>query len=505
MFFDKMKKVLKTDFNDSKTENGATGYKTTGSELLNLNFAVSSLRKSLPPEIRNRFAKAYNENPMLALKWLFFARDIRGGLGERRLFRIILQDIAQRYDVELAKVLMPIVSEYGRFDDLFVFFDTAMENDLLEFIKNQIENDLKNFNNSNNGNVSLLAKWLPSINTSSKESVAKAKKIAKYLGYTEKEYRKTLVKLRKRIDVVEIKMSANEWGKIKYERVPSKANLLYNKAFFRHDEDRRLKFLEKLKNGETKINAGTIFPHEIVHKYGRSDNIDDTLEQLWKALPDTIENDKSTIVVADGSGSMMVRVDNNSSATALSVANALAIYFSERTNGEFKNQYITFSNSPQLVKFSENQTLRDKLRVAYAHGEVANTNIEAVFDLILKTAIKNKLRQSKIPKNILIVSDMEFDNATSSRVTGKLFDAVSRKYINAGYRLPRLIFWNVASRTQTIPVIENDLGVVLISGFSANSLKMVMSGDTDPYKAMVKVLNSERYALVENCAKNYVV
>lgn len=368
--------------------------------------------------------------------------------------------------------------------------------------------------------ISLLAKWLPSENASSNETKRYANIIRRGLGMTSREYRKMLSKMRKYIDVVECKMSAKEWNGINYEAVPSRANLIYNNAFLRNDEERRRAYLGALEKGEAKINASTLFPHDIVHKYGRGYGVDATLEGLWKALPDTVKGCGNTIVVADGSGSMTCNVGGNTGVTALDVANSLAIYFAERSSGEFKDKYITFSERPQLVDFSNAKTLRDKLDIARRHNEVANTNIEAVFDLILNTAIRNKMAQEDMPANILIVSDMEFDSCATSgtpsasrnswgwysssyqRPTTTLFDTIAKKYAEHGYKLPRLVFWNVNSRTGTIPIKENDLGVALVSGFSVNIVKMVMSNKTDPYECLLETLNTERYQAVEDAVKD---
>jgi hypothetical protein len=325
-----------------------------------------------------------------------------------------------------------------------------------------------------------------------------------------------LTSLRKHLNVVETKMSAKEWELIDYETVPSKANLVYNSAFLRNDEERRRNYLASLAKGEAKINASVLFPHEIVHNYADPRSYwrtsfkpeDGTLEALWKALPDAVKGCGTTLVVADGSGSMTSQVDRKSSVCALEVANALAIYFAERASGPYKDNYITFSETPQFVDLSKGKTLRDKLVIASKHNEVANTNIEAVFDLILKTAITHSLPQEDLPENLLIISDMEFDGCAVSgkptkdrwgyarcngTVDARLFETIKARYKAAGYKVPRLIFWNVCSRTSTIPVKENDLGVALVSGFSTNLVKMVMSNKTDPYECLLETLNSPRY------------
>lgn len=365
-----------------------------------------------------------------------------------------------------------------------------------------------------NNSISLLAKWMCSENTSSRQTKKYAKILREGLGLSSREYRKMLSEMRKYLDVVEVKMSNKDWSEIKYEAVPSRANLIYNNAFLRNDEARRREYLGKLEKGETKINASTLFPHDIVHKYtiryGWKYSInqkDATIEALWKALPDTVNGCGNTIVVADGSGSMTTQVDRSSSVTALEVANALAIYFAEHSSGQFKDKYITFSERPQIVDFSNATSLHDKLQIALAHDECANTNIEKVFYLILDTAIKNRMKQEDLPQNILIISDQEFDSCAScgnnrsswdfKKPSQRLFDVIALKYANAGYSIPRLVFWNVNSRTGTIPVKENELGVALVSGFSVNIAKMVLSNKLDPYECLLETLNSERYAPIE--------
>ena len=432
------------------------------------------------------------------MRWLFYCRDIRGGLGEKRTFRVILKHLAQDKP-EVVRSVVKLASEYGRYDDLWCLLDTDLKTDVFKVIKAQLDVDRANMRK--NTQISLLAKWLPSENASSAETKRYATMIREWYGLSNKDYRKMLSEMRKYLDVVERKMSAKQWGEINYESVPSRANLIYNKAFLRNDEERRREYLNALEKGEVKINAGTLFPHDIVHKY-MNGNIfivdvlptDSALESLWKTLPNTVQGNDNTIVVADGSGSMTCRIDPNSGVTALDVANALAIYFSERSSGEFKNKYITFSKRPQLVDFSNAKTLRDKIQIALRHSECADTNIEATFDLILRTAVNGNMSQEDMPRNILIISDMEFNSAVGFNKPDEiLFATISKKYEKHGYKLPRLVFWNVNSRTGTIPVKENELGVALVSGFSVNIVNMVMSDKLDAYECLLDVLNSERY------------
>ena len=508
-FMNAVRKTLDNEYNVSITENGAVGYRTTGKDLLDLNFAIASLRKMSDAEVSNRFMKAFCEDQILAMKWLFYARDARQGVGERRLFRVVLADLVKS-NPEMVIPVINLIPEYGRFDDLWCLLDNAESAKVVyQIVDNQLKQDWENM--AANKPISLIAKWMPSINASSVKTKEYGKKLCKALKMTEREYRKALSKLRKYLDVVEVKMSNKNWSEIKYEAVPSRANLIYNGAFLRNDEARRREYLGKLEKGETKINASTLFPHDIVHKYMNggmwSQSLkakDATIEALWKALPDTVKGCGNTIVVADGSGSMTNTVDSNSSVTALDVANALAIYFAERSSGQFKDRYITFSNRPQIVDFSNCASLHAKIQKALRHNEVADTNIEKVFDLILTTAINGKMHQEDLPQNILIISDMEFNacaRCNSGRPNQTLFNTIAQKYARAGYKMPRLVFWNVNSRTGTIPVKENDLGVALVSGFSVNVAKMVMSGKTDPFECLLETLNSERYAPVEEALK----
>lgn len=500
-------------FNISVTENGAEGYKSTGKALLDMNFKVPSYRAANTQSIINDFEAAFYENPKLAIKWAFMLRDARGGMGERRIFRIIMKHLADTIPFVM-KELMKLFPEYGRWDDLLCLEGTSLESKMFEMLGFQLNLDVTHM--KQNKNVSLLAKWLPSENASSKETIRLAKRVRKHCGMDSKTYRKTLSALRSYIDVVERKMSANKWTNINYEAVPSKANLIYANSFMKHDSARRAEYLEALKNGEAKINAAVLYPHEIVHKYDllkgydtgireesfNQFNEDLTLEELWKGLAEYTV-DKQILVVRDGSGSMKKCI-GNSKTTALDVSTALALYCAERCKGPYKDSFITFSSHPALVKLKENMSLKDRLLTCNRYDDCSNTNIEAVFDLVLKAAVRNNLTQKELPDSILIISDMEFDvaqgewnNPTFDFKQKRLFETISDSFQQAGYKMPRLVFWNVNSRTNTIPVSENENGVALVSGFSPAVLKMVMSDKLDPYECLVNMLNSKRYAPIE--------
>lgn len=516
MFMNSLKETLNNEFDNSVTENGALGYRTTGKELLDINFAVTSMRNWTEYKIIDKFMKAFYENKKLAVKWLFYVRDAREGVGERRLFRVCAKELSVTHP-DIIKAVIPLVPEYGRWDDLWCLLDSKLRYDILDLVEKQLSKDM--MDSTKNLPISLLAKWMPSCNTSSEETRKLAQVFIKEFGLDERSYRKMLSKLRAYLKVVEVAMSKKEWSAIDYSAVPSRANLIYNNAFLRNDEERRRAYLGALQKGETKINAGVLFPHDIVHKYAqmsrRNWETDTGLEEMWEALPDYVKGEGNTICVTDGSSSMTTSV-GGTNIRAIEVANALTIYFAERCSGEFHDKYITFSERPQLVDLSTGDSLKEKLEIANHYTEVANTNIEGVFDLILRTAINSGMSQEDMPKNILILSDMEFDGhvgvPTGRMITSwyrgdstpelaapdkKFFELIAQRFANHGYKLPRLVFWNINSRTGTIPVKENDLGVALVSGFSPAIVKMVLSNSTDPFECLLEQLNAPRYEPVE--------
>jgi len=511
----------------SITENGAVGYKTTGTKLLDLNFAVSSLRAQSDDAIVKLFSAAFYEDPKLAVKWLFFARDCRKGMGERRLFRVALKWLAS-VRKEYVKAVLPLIMEYGRADDMLVLSESDVWNDVIELIDTQISRDYGDYEAGKP--ISLLAKWLPSANTSSAATRALATKVRQGLKLSEKEYRKLLSKLRAKLNVIETKTSANKWNEIDYNAVPSQANMKYKNSFLRHDEARRREWLGKLEKCEAgvKINAGTLTAADIVHQYcigsigygwGRSniEKIDQTLEAAWKALPTTFDSTRNVIAVVDGSGSMKCQCSPAGNMLAHDVANGLGIYFSERLNGPFKDKFITFSGNPAFVDLSACMTLAEKISETLRHNECSNTDIEKTMHLVLETAVRNGLKQEEIP-DLLILSDMEFDQGTYMSGCGcsyygardqqysasrlALFENIKKEFQSKGYQMPKITFWNICGRSGTIPVKQNDLGVSLVSGFSQNIMQMVMSNKADPFDVLVEQLNTERYAAVGEAIKD---
>ena len=511
--------------NVSHTENGAAGYRTTANTLVDLNFKVASLRMRNEKEITEAYLRAFWESPKYAVKWLFFLRDILEGMGERRSFRICLKYLAVSQP-EITKAVLNYVPEYGRYDDLLVLLDTPLAGDVASLYQKQLRLDLAAM--AEGKGISLLAKWLPGNNTSSAEARRYAEILRKCFQMSPKQYRKTLSSLRRYGNVVETQISASAWASVNYDRVPAKANMKYDQAFARHDRARRTEYLEKVVAGDSKLHANGLMPYEIVHRYtGKgwycNDPIREDLltELLWKKITeDGFQNEwglKDAIVVADGSGSMYTNVSGNSTVQAIEVCNSLAIYFAEQLKGVFHNKAITFSSRPQFIDLKDNTKLKDKLEILRAYSEASNTNIKAVFDLLLEMAVSHAVPAEELPGQVLIISDMEFDQASAPNcwfLPGKretvdwapvdeaLFTTIGKQYEAAGYRMPRLIFWNVCGRTDTIPMVDNAEGLCLLSGFSQNAMKIAAEKEKkDPWEALKKVLDSPRYQPIEEALR----
>lgn len=460
------------------TENGGTAYASTNHEIVDFNFKVPFYRNQSVEDIQLDFAKVYFENPLLALKDLFYLGDIREGLGERKIFKAGLAWLCE-HEPEAANKVIPLIPDYSRWD---VLVDLGPDNlRATKAVLEQLESDLENMKQGKS--ISLLGKWMPSINTSSKETRAKARKWAKFLGISEKQYRKTLSALRAYLDVVEVKASAQQWSDINYSAVPSVANLKYNNAFMKHDTERREKFLANLKKGKGKINASVLYPHQIVAQYedGWGYKQEDTLlEEAWKNLPSYTAGD--TLVVRDGSYSMI--------GLPLQVATALAIYTAQKNTGVWHNKFLTFSSSPELVDISGADSLVGALNICAHYTDCSNTNIEATMKLILDAAVAAK---AELPDSIVIISDMQFD-ATQEYGRGTEFEKIAKMYLEAGYTLPKMVFWNVSDYNHGLVQLKtNENGLVEMSGFSVALLKQVLSNKTDPYEVLCDILDVPRY------------
>lgn len=483
-----MLEYLKNEANRTYTENGALTHATTYCDCLDLFATIGALRNSSEQEILKRFIRAFTEDPDLALKTLFFARDIRGGLGERMVFRVCLQWLAHNAPASVRKNI-PHVAEFGRWDDLLVLLGTPCEKDALELIRRQLDADLDAMDMGDD--VSLLAKWLPSVNASNPRTVAYAKRVARYLGMTDAQYRKTLVKLREKIRIIENNLRRMDYS-FDYAKQPSKALFKYRKAFYRNDGDRYSEFLDRVTRGEATMHTAALAPYEIIRPFLRSRVSPQeaaAIDATWNAQED-FSGDENALVVIDGSGSMYGFGDPAPAEVALS----LGIYFAERNTGAFRNHFITFSESPRLVEI-KGSTIEEKLRYCRGFNEIANTDIQKVFELILRAAVKNNVPQSEMPSTLYIISDMEFDDcAEGAELTN--FAYAKKIFAEAGYQLPRVVFWNVQSRSEQQPVTQNEQGVALVSGCSPRIFSMLKCGTLSPLGYMLEILGAERYAKI---------
>lgn len=485
---------LKAEANLTTTENLAITHASTMSDCLDLFATIGAIRFQDDNEIINHFMRAYTEDSDTAMKILFFGRDVRGGLGERRVFRVMAKWLAINEPEPIRKNLA-LIPEYGRFDDLLTFIDTPCEDAAIDVIRTQLEKDL-----ASNENVSLLAKWLPSVNASNAETVRMAKRIARALGMSDMQYRKTLSQLRKRIHIVENDLRERDYS-FDYEELPSKALLKYRQAFIRNDNSRYEAFLENVKSGKSTMHTGTLMPYEVIRPcigspyiwnqdhdvLTESERI--AIDTTWNALED-FAGDENALVVVDGSGSMY---GSFGKPLPIEVALSLGIYFAERNTGIFHNHFITFSETPQLVEI-KGRDITEKVRYCMSYNEVANTNLQAVFELILKAAIKNHASLEDMPKRLFIISDMEFDYCMDDAEETN-FARAKKLFVAHGYNLPEVIFWNVNSRNRQQPVTKNEQGVTLVSGCTPRLFSMVLDGAT-PYEFMMEVIGSERYAKI---------
>jgi hypothetical protein len=449
---------------DTLTENAMPTHLTSGSFLLDWFFHMGAMRARPEGEILLRFQRAFAEDRALATKSLFALRNIRGGMGERRAFRVILKWLAEHYP-EIVTENMHNIPHYGRWDDVLATIGTPAEHLALSFIFAALMDGEK-----------LCAKWMP---REGKKNGRMARYLAKAFEISAKQYRKLLAN---NTEVVESLMCRNAWGEINFAHVPSVAYSRYRKAFARHEPDRFSEFIASVEKGEKKVHADAIFPHSVVSNlYSWSDREGwRAAEAQWKNLPD-YGPPTGTLAVCDVSGSM--------SGEPMDVSIALGIYFSERLDGPFKDMICTFSYQPEFVRLSG--TLQQKYQtVANAHWAM-NTNLEAVFDLILRQATKHNLPQGQMPKNILILSDMQFDQCIRNPGDDAL-TMIRRRYGLAGYEIPQVIFWNLRSSIGT-PAKADDSDVVLLSGYSPALMRSVLGGKVNPYQIMLDTLNHPQY------------
>lgn len=485
--------------NIKSTENGARAYSTTGKALLDLFAQIGSLRPRSEQEIRTKFAEAFNADTMLATKMLFYCGNIRGGLGERRTFRVCLKWLAEKHPSIVIKNAS-LIPYFNRWDSMFVLVGTPAEKEMWKVIADQLNTDMaavvaSKKRGAKAQSISLLAKWMPTETASSQKTRALAHKCMTNLGLTPRAYRKVLSALRKHLKVVETSMSAQEWAAIQYAQVPSYAMKNYRKAFAKHDPDGFSAYKTSLVKGEAKINASTLYPYDLVAQYTKRGGYwgncrvtaDDIVEAQWKALPNYVQGENNILIMADVSGSMAGR--------PMDTSIGLATYFAQHNKGDYHNLYMTFTDKPHFITLREGATLAECVRTVMRTDVGYNTNLERAFDYILQHAINNNVSTKDMPKALVVVSDMEIDGYMRQSKMD-FVDAMKAKFARHGYRLPKLILWNVEARKDTFLTQSED--VIFVSGQATSTFRELcgnLNGKT-AWDIMLETLGNKMYDCV---------
>lgn len=476
-----------------KTWNGADALKTTESGLLDMFGRAGSMRAASAEDKRVLVSRAIKENAEAALKLLFYVRDVRGGYGERDTFRVMLERVANILPVESIEKNMWAIMEFGRADDLYALVGTKCEDVMWAWMKNQFELDYANMQEGKS--ISLLAKWIATPDSSVEKTKALGKLTAKKLGYSFKEmnqFKKKLRAMRRYLDLPEAKVCAGKWSEIEYSKCSSKFLFRYKRIINKHDAERWQAYLNSVEKGEVNMNMGTVTPAEIISDMRRNYTAD--LETMWKQLPDVCK--ANAMVMCDTSGSMTCSYGMKGNVMPIDVAFGLALYFAQRNTGDLKDLMMNFSDSPEFIRLDA-ATLMENYHIASrAPVNYSSTNLEAAFNLLLKTLKKGNVAQEEMPNAILIVSDMQINCVEGvDRENNMLFyDLMKQRYAEAGYEMPQVVFWNVNAVNATFHASKSSRGVSMVSGYSPNVFKQVMENiGTTPYELMMAVLESERY------------
>lgn len=453
---------------NSRTTNGMRANQTTFSRNVDLFFAAGASRGK---DISGLFTKACGEDLDIAVRILQWTRDIRGGAGERQVFNTIVKKLAKgnKDELAVASKLLPKIPEIGRWKDVLELFGTPLEADAARFIGEALS--------ERNG---LAAKWMPR-----KGPIAVA--LRTYWDLTPRQYRKLLVTL---TNVVETKMCAKDWDAIDFGKLPSLASARYQKAFNRNAESQYAVYKAGLEKGTATINAGAVFPYDVVKSLTRGDSA--VANAQWKALPDYVQGStERLIVVADVSGSMDCAAGGNPNVTCMDVCISLAMYIAERGAGPFKDAFITFSTNPQL-QVLKGKTLADRYNELTRADWDMSTNLMGVFNSILTTALRDKVPESDMPTTIVLLSDMQFNQCVHT--DGTAMQAIDARYNAAGYVRPKVVFWNLKAHNGTNPATINDTGVAMVSGFSPAIMTSILNGkDFSPEGIMLETVRKPRY------------
>jgi hypothetical protein len=452
---------------ESRTDNGMKTFTSSKSALVDLFFAIGASRGK---DMSKEFTAALMEDATLAMRMLAWARDVRGGAGEREVARKILLSLEKNYPEQLARIL-PHLAEFGRWDDLLIFQTNQVKENAFVLIGNALR--------ERNG---LCAKWMPRQGTVAVE-------LRNFFGMSPKFYRKSLVEL---TNVVETQMCANTWPEINYSHVPSVAASRYQKAFKKHDAVGYEAYKAKLATGEAKVNAAAVYPYDVIksRKHGGDDTV---IQAQWDALPNYIGNEL-VLPVCDVSGSMSTSVGGNANLTCMDVCVSLGLYLADKNTGPFKDMFLTFSTKSKLQVLKGN--LIDKLNQLQSADWDMSTNLHAAFEEVLSYAVKGQVLNKDMPKYLMIMSDMQFDACVKH--DDSAMQMIERKYAAAGYEVPNVVFWNLNAKAGNVPVKHDKKGVALVSGFSPAIMKSILSAESlDPVNVMLATINTPRYAVIQ--------
>ena len=484
--------------NTSSTENGALSHKSTLNPVLDFFFMCGSLRGKDFEEYKSSFKAALKCDRKLTLQMLLWLRDVREGAGERDTVRNLLKYL-EVVDKTSLKKIIPVLAEFGRWDDLLIFNTPEIKELAFSTIASALDS----------GNA-LCAKWMPREysmkktngkidykSTANKNRTANnknAKELREYLKLSPKQYRKLLSQLS---STVEQKMCDKKFSEIDFSTVPSVASLKYKNAFMRNAEEEYLNYLESLSKGESKVNAGAVYPYNIVNAIGKDTNgTEQLLISQWESLKNYM-NDNSAIPMVDMSGSMFVSA-GNTSYKCIDVAISLGLYIADKQQGAFKDLFLNFSDDCNLYCL-EGTNIIEKYNsmMKYSDEWGGSTNIESAFKQILNVAVQNNIPESEMPKYLIVLSDMEFNPSYTCGYNVTVFNKMKAQFKSKGYELPGIVFWNLNAREGNNPVKMTDTNVAMVSGFSPTLMSSVLEGDfTDPVKNMLKVIDVPRYQVL---------
>lgn len=495
---------LRVEDNKTTGWNDAPGFKSTLNANLDLYSRAGTMRFASDEDIVRYFNSAFKEDATLAMKNLFYIRDVKQGMGERNFFDVVIKHLAT-HETDIFKKVVKLIPFYGSWADVrkIIGSEDLTDEQVMPTVKLMHKALVEDLARLDSGEpITLVAKWAPSVGSKNKVHKLALRRLLSFTGMKEKVYRKMISRMREQLSLVEHKLTEKKTDKIDYSQVPSQAFKKYTKAFFRNDGERFEEFLNRANEGEVKVNAGTLHTHQLVTEYFGSiwNNFmgeNKAIEAQWKNLPKPQANSLNVLPMVDVSGSM--------SGLPMEVAVSIGIFLSENSEGEFRNNFLTFSSEPELITMVEGDSLFNKVRQVIKSDWGMNTDLEAALQMILNTAVKNNLKQEELPDLIPILTDMQMDNTGrfGAMTDMSFYQKMKQKFEDNSYQIPTLLWWNIAGDySGALAVTKDEQNTILISGFSQKLFDNILNLDLDkledytPETAMLEVLNGERYERV---------